>query len=185
MSTFIGENVERTNMKRFATMLAGNVTAMLILIAAPAAAADSPDLKPTSQAAIIAGAKACLGTTVDPVGQPGRFAEWVAATPEQARGMKTDGAVVTRDKVMVVYKTGKDGGCVVMAAGDDAFDAKSFTTQLSATVGAIGIEPNGKPVSLPNGELLIVTVSPKTPEAASNIVLVFANSAGKYAKKGN
>jgi|GEM_PF-2367233 len=170
---------------RLIGLLASVAMTAPIAVAAPAAAADGPDLKAAPQAAIIAGAKACLGTTVDPAGQPGRFAEWAAATPEQARGIKTDGAVVTRDNVMVVYKAGKDGGCVAMAKGDDAFDAKSFDAQLSATVGAVGIEPNGKPVSLPNGELLIVTVSPKTPEAASNIVLVFANSAGKYAKKGN
>jgi len=167
------------------------VVAVALVVATPAAAEDGPDLQPAPQAAIVAGAKACLGTTVDPASQASRFAGWAPATPEQRKGMNTDSDAnaVTRDNVLVAYKTGKDGGCVVMAKGDAAFDPATLYPQISAAVGATvqplaaGAEP--APVALPNGELIIPVITPKTATATPTIILVIANSAGKFAKKGN
>ena len=163
----------------------------LLFAATPALATDGPDLQPAPQVAIVAGAKACLGTTVDPASQAARFAGWTPATPEQRKGMNTDGDanVVTHDNVLIAYKAGQDGGCVVMAEGDNAFDSATLYPQLSAALGATvppsvaGAEPT--PVALPNGELIIPVITPKTATAAPNIILVIANSAGKFAKKGN
>lgn len=178
-------------MNRFGPVLAVSAAAALLATAAPAAADDGPDLKPAPQATIVAGAKACLGTTIDPAGQAARFAGWAPATPEQRKGMNTDSdaALVTRDNVLIAYKTGKDGGCVVMAKADDAFDPATFYPQLGAAVGAT-VQPSATsaepvPVTLPNGELIVPVVTPRTATAAPTIILVIANSAGKFAKKGN
>ena len=165
--------------------------AALILIAAPAAAADGPDLQPASQATIVAGAKACLGATVDPAGQPARFAGWTSATPDQRKSMNIgdDGNLLVRDNVMIAYKPGKEGGCVVIARGNDTFDPTTFYPQVSAAVGgtvqppAPGAQP--APIALPNGEILVPVVTPKTATAAPSIILVIANSAAQSAKKGN
>ncbi|MGN6818240.1 MAG: hypothetical protein ACTHJR_06170 [Sphingomonas sp.] len=162
-----------------------------IFAAPPAPADNGPDLQPAPQAAIVAGAKACLGTTVDPASQAARFAGWAPATPEQRKGMNTDSDAnaVTRDNVLVAYKTGKDGGCVVMAKGDAAFDPATLYPLLSAALGATVPPPAADakpaPVALPNGEMIIPVVTPKTATAAPTIILVIANSAGKFAKKGN
>jgi len=175
---------------RSAPILASCAAAALT-VAAPAAADDGPDLQPAPQAAIVAGAKACLGTTVDPAGQAGRLAGWVSATPEQRKGMHADADadIVTRDNVLIVYKTGADGGCVVMAKGDNAFDPATLYPQISAVVGVTVPPPTADakptPVNLPNGELLVPVITPKTATEAANIILVIANSAGKFAKKGN
>lgn len=172
-------------------MLASCAAATLIVAAAPAVADDGPDLQPASQAAIVAGAKACLGATVDPAGQTSRLAGWSPATPEQRKGMSadSDADVVTRDNVVIAYKTGQDGGCVVMARGDTAFDPTTFYPQISAVVGANVPQPAADakpaPVALPNGEMIVPVITPKTASAAPTIVLVIANSAGKFAKKGN
>lgn len=175
---------------RFAPILASCAAAALI-VAAPAAADDGPDLQPAPQAAIVAGAKACLGATVDPAGQAARLAGWAPATPEQRKGMSTDSDadVVTRDNVVIAYKTGQDGGCVVMARGDAAFDPATFYPQVGGAVGAAVPLPSADakpaPIALPNGEMIIPVITPKTATTAPTIILVIANSAGKFAKKGN
>lgn len=166
-----------------------------LTLATPAAAQTggpaSALQNPATAAAIVAGAKACLGATVDPAGQPARLAGWTPATPDQRKGMNIgdDGELYVRDNVMIAYKPGTDGGCVVIARGSDTFDPMTFYPQVSAAVGAIvqppaaGAEP--VPIALPNGETLIPVMTPKTATAASNIILVIANSAAQSAKKGN
>ncbi|WP_066812549.1 hypothetical protein [Sphingomonas asaccharolytica] len=162
--------------------------ALGLVIAAPAAAADGPDLQPAPQATIVAGAEACLGSTIDPSGQTARFAGWTAATPDQKKGVNvdSDGIVVHRDNVMIAFKTGTDGGCVVMATAATDFDPATFYPQISTVVGA-RVQPaeTPTPITLPDGEIFIPVISPKTSSAAPKIILVFANSASKFAKKGN
>ncbi len=171
--------------------LAGCAAAVLILLAAPAAAEDGPDLQPAPQATIVAGAKACLGTTTDPASQATRFAGWAPATADQSKGLNNgpDGTVLQRDNVLVIYKTGVDGGCVVMAKGDASFNPAAFYPQISAAVGATvqAPIPGGQPtpIALPNSELIIPVVTPKTDSASPTIILVIGNSAAKDAKKEN
>jgi hypothetical protein len=171
--------------------LAGCAAAVLILLAAPAAAEDGPDLQPAPQATIVAGAKACLGTTTDPASQATRFAGWAPATADQSKGLDNgpDGTVLQRDNVLVIYKTGVDGGCVVMAKGDASFNPAAFYPQISAAVGATvqAPIPGGQPtpIALPNSELIIPVVTPKTDSASPTIILVIGNSAAKDAKKEN
>ena len=173
---------------RFSPMLSACAAAAFILVAAPVAAADDPDRPPAPQATIVAGAKACLGATVDPAGLTTRLAGWTPATSDQKQSANVDGDanVVFRDNVMIAYKTGKEGGCVVMAVADTGFDPATFYPQVSTIVGAT-VLPNDKPapITLPNGEILVSVISPKTATAAPKIILVFANSAGQSAKKGN
>jgi hypothetical protein len=161
---------------------------VLILLAAPAAAEDGPDPQPAPQAAIVAGAKACLGSTIDSSGQTARFAGWTPATPDQKKSVNvdSDGLVVVRDNVTIAFKTGAEGGCVVIAAAATDFDPATFYPQISTVVGAT-VQPaeTPAPITLPNGEIFIPVISPKTASAAPKIILVFANSAGKFAKKGN
>jgi hypothetical protein len=168
--------------------MAGCATAALITVAAPAAAEDGPDLQPAPQATIVAGARACLGSTIDPSGQTARFAGWTPATPDQKKSVNIDGDanVVVRDNVVIAFKTGTDGGCVVIATADSGFDPVTFYPQISTVVGAT-VQPAEAPapITLPNGEIFVPVISPKTASAASKIILVFANSAGKFAKKGN
>ena len=170
-------------------MLASVAAAALIV--APAAADDGPDLHPAPQATIVAAAKACLGTTIDPASQATRFAGWAPATAEQSKGLNNgpDGTVLQRDNVLVIYKTGIDGGCVVMAKGDASFDPATFYPQVSAAIGTSvqAPAPGGQPapIVLPNSELIIPVVTPKTDSAASTIILVIGNSAAKDAKKEN
>jgi hypothetical protein len=172
---------------RSSSGLAGCAAAVLILLAAPAAATDG-DLQPASQATIVAGAKACLGSTLDPSGQAARFAGWVPATPDQKKSVNVDddGIVVVRDNVMIAFKTGADGGCVVIAAAATDFDPATFYPQISTVVGAT-VQPaeTPAPITLPNGEIFVPVISPKTASAAAKVILVFANSASKFAKKGN
>jgi hypothetical protein len=167
------------------------LAAVALVVATPATADDGPDLKPAPQATIVAGAKACLGATVDSAGQPTRFAGWASATPDQRKGMNVgdDGDLFVRDNVMIAYKPGKDGGCVVIAMGNDSFDPTTFYPQVSAAVG-VTVQPPAPgaapaPIALPNGEIIIPVVTAKTATAASKIILVFANSARQSAKKGN
>ncbi|MBW8843119.1 MAG: hypothetical protein JF608_15225 [Sphingomonadales bacterium] len=168
--------------------LAGGAAAVLIVLAAPAAAADDPDLQPAPQATIVAGAKACLGSTIDPTGQDARFAGWTPATPDQKKSLNVDGdgALVVRDNVMIAFKAGADGGCVVIAGPDAGFDPATFYPQISTVVGAT-VQPaeTPTPITLPNGEIFVPVISPKTASAAPKVILVFANSASKFAKKGN
>jgi len=174
-----------------APLLASFAAVALIVAAAPAAAADGPDLQPAPQATIVAAAKACLGTTTDPASQATRFAGWAPATTNQSKGLNNgpDGTVVQRDNVLVIYKTGVDGGCVVMAKGDASFNPATFYPQISAAVGATvqAPIPSGQPTptALPNSELIIPVVTPKTDSASSTIILVIGNSAAKDAKKEN
>jgi hypothetical protein len=173
-------------MNRFRYMLATSATTLLFAV--PAAAEDGPDLPPAPQATIVAGAKACLGSTIDPSGQTARFAGWTPATPDQKKGVNvdSDGIVVQRDNVMIAFKTGTDGGCVVIATAASDFNSATFYPQISAVVGAtVQSTEAPTPITLPNGEILVPVISPKTASAASKIILVFANSAGKFAKKGN
>lgn len=168
--------------------MAGCAAAALIIAAVPAAAADGPDLRPAPQVTIVAGAKACLGSTIDSTGQTARFAGWAPATPDQKKSIDvdSDGIVVVRDNVMIAFKTGTDGGCVVIAAAATDFDPATFYPQISTVVGAT-VQPaeTPTPITLPDGEILIPVISPKTASAAPKIILVFANSASKFAKKGN
>jgi hypothetical protein len=168
--------------------MAGCATAALILVAAPAAAEDGPNLQPAPQATIVAGARACLGSTIDPSGQTARFAGWTPATPDQKKSVDVDGdgVVVVRDNVMIAFKAGAEGGCVIIAAAATDFDPATFYPQISTVVGAT-VQPAEAPapITLPNGEIFVPVISPKTASAASKIILVFANSAGKFAKKGN
>jgi hypothetical protein len=183
-----GNEITRMMPMRFSPLLSACAATAFILAAAPAAAADGPDLQPAPQATIVAGAKACLGATVDPAGLTARLAGWAPATPEQKKGVNVDGDanVVFRDNVMIAFKTGTDGGCVVLAAADAGFDPATFYPQVSAIVGAT-VQPaeTPAPITLPNGEILVPVISPKTATAASKIILVFANSARQSAKKGN
>ncbi len=169
-------------------MLAGCAAAALFLAAGPAAAEDGPDLQPAPQSAIVAGAKACLGTTVDPASQTTRLTGWAPATADQKKSANADGDanVVFRDNVMIAFKTGADGGCAVIATADAGFDPATFYPQVSAIVGAT-VQPTDKPapITLPNGEILVPVISPKTATEAPKIVLVIANSAAQSAKKGN
>jgi hypothetical protein len=168
--------------------LAGGAAAVLILLAAPAAAADGPDLQPAPQATIVAGAKACLGSTIDPTGRDARFAGWAPATPDQKKSLNVDGdgTLVVRDNVMIAFKAGADGGCVVIAAPDAGFDPATFYPQISTVVGTT-VQPTETPtpITLPNSEIFVPVISPKTASAAPKVILVFANSASKFAKKGN
>src|SRR3954469_2547667 len=112
---------------RSSSRLAGCAAAPLILLPPPAAAVEG-DLQPAPQATIVAGAKACLGSTIDPSGQTARFAGWAPATPDQKKSIDvdSDGIVVVRDNVMIAFKTGTDGGCVVIAAAATDFDPATF-----------------------------------------------------------
>jgi hypothetical protein len=167
--------------------MAGCAAAALVA-AMPAAAEDGPDLQPAPQATIVAGAKACLGSTIDPSGQTARFAGWTPATPDQKKSIDvdSDGIVVLRDNVMIAFKAGADGGCVVIATPNAGFDPATFYPQISTVVGAT-VQPaeTPTPITLPDGEIFIPVISPKTASAAPKIILVFANSASKFAKKGN
>jgi len=165
--------------------------ALALVVATPAQAVDGPDLQPGPQATIVAAAKACLGTTTDPASQATRFAGWAPATPDQSKGLNSgpDDMVLQRDNVLVIYKTGVDGGCVVMAKGDASFNPATFYPQISAAVGATvqAPIPGGQPapIALPNSELIIPVVTPKTDSTSPTIILVIGNSAAKDAKKEN
>jgi hypothetical protein len=165
--------------------MAGCAAAALVVAAMPAAAEDGPDLQPAPQATIVAGAKACFGSTIDPSGQAARFAGWAPATPDQKKSVDvdSDGIVVLRDNVMIAFKTGADGGCVVIATPDAGFDPATFYPQISTVVGAT-VQQTGTPtpITLPDGEILIPVISPKTASSASKIILVFSNPDGKYTK---
>jgi hypothetical protein len=157
----------------------------MVAVVAPAAADDMPTLAPAAQAAILDGATACLGATLDPDPRPTRFADWATATPEQRQDMKTDGTVVTRNNVMIASKPGKDGGCVVMATTDARFDAATFYPALSTLVGAtVAGTDKPAPVDLPDGEMLVPVITAQTAAGTPNVILVFANRAGRYGQKG-
>ena len=161
--------------------------AAALMLAGPAASGDG-DLAPASEAAILAGMKACIGATVDPAEQDARLAGWpsvIGNDPDTAK----DGVarrVASKDNVRLVVKTGVDGGCVVQARGDAAFDEATFYRDLSAAVGVPVVTDPKKPVTnLPNGEMLVTQVAGSTGKIF--VELVVANPNGKYAKqsKGN
>jgi hypothetical protein len=162
----------------------------LILTAAPAAA-EGPDygsLAPAPEATIVAGGKACIGTTfADAAGQTARLSGWAPATPAQKEAMRTNDAdIVTRDNVMIAYKTGLVGGCVVIAKTEPTFDAAKFYSDLSKAIGVtVAPDPSGQPakVDLPNDELMVVVVARN--DAGTTVTLVVAHNAEANAKKGN
>jgi hypothetical protein len=161
--------------------------ALLALIAAAVPVQDAnPDLQPAPQATIVAGGKACIGTTVDPASQAARTAGWTPMTAEQASriGANADGSILLRDNVMLIYQTGVDGGCVVMAKGDAGFDPKTFYPALSAAMGVtVPADAAPAPIALPNGEILIAVVTPDP--KGTMVQLVVANPNGKHAKQGD
>jgi hypothetical protein len=139
-------------------------------------------LPPASEAAILAGAKACVGATVDPAGQDARLAGWPANIGNDADKAPDHASrrLATRDGVQLVVKTGIDGGCVVDARSDSAFDKTRFFADLSAQTG-VPVDGTKDHVDLPNGELMIVRVG------GGYVQLVVANPNGKHSKhpKGN
>lgn len=159
---------------------------ILLLLAVQAADNPAASLQPSAQADILAGTTACLGSTLNPDTRPARFSGWTPVAVDPKKKPDPDGKFLTRGNVMIAYKPGDDGGCVVMARTDDAFDQAAFYTQLDVAVGA-SVPRDGKsaPVALPDGEILIPLITVRPAEPAPNIILVFANSAGKYAKKEN
>ena len=173
-------------MPRLLDLLAASA---LVLTAAPAAA-EGPDynsLAPAPEATIVAGGKACIGTTFDAAGQAARLSGWAPATPAQKEAMHTNDAnVVTRDNAMIAYKTGIVGGCVVIAKTGPAFDAAKFYTDLSTAIGVtVAPDPSGQPakVDLPNDELMVVLIARS--DAGATVTLVVAHNAEANAKKGN
>jgi len=153
----------------------------LLLATAPA---DDPaaKLQPAAEPAIVAAGKACVGVTVDPAGQEARLTGWRPATPDERKGKKTDGAVVMRDNVQLIDRTGSEGGCVVMANPDAAFDTTAFYSDLGAAIGVPIVAGGEEPVTkLPNGEVLVTVV---TLEQDTRLVtLVVGNPNSNYAKK--
>ena len=163
------------------------LVAALLLAGAQSSTITSDDqLPPASQAAITAGATACIGATVDPAGQPARLEGWAATTDAKAQnvGKENKGRVVVRDNVRLVVKPGIDGGCVVQARASATFDKASFFTALSGVAGAT-IDGTKPTVYLPNGELMVVQVGGEN--GNTFVQLVVANPKGKHAHvaKGN
>jgi hypothetical protein len=158
----------------------------LVLALLLAAQADSNDpaanLQPAAEPAIVAAGKACVGVTVDPAGQEARLAGWRPATPDERKGKKTDGDIVMRDNVQLIYRTGSEGGCVVMANPDNSFDTTAFYADLGAAIGVPVVTDGKDPVTkLPNGEVLVTVV---TLEKDTRLVtLVVGNPNSEYAKK--
>jgi hypothetical protein len=155
----------------------------LLLLAAQATTGDpTANLQPAAEPAILAAGKACVGVTVDPAGQDARLAGWRSATTAERKDVKSDGAIVTRDNVLLIYRPGTEGGCVVMAKPDAAFDAATFYTDLGAAVGTTVVTDEKNPVTnLANGEVLIVTIAQK--DAFKLVTLVVGNPNSNYAKK--
>jgi hypothetical protein len=154
----------------------------LAFVAAPAAADDGPPVPslPAPAAAIVAGGKACIGTTIDAAGQAARIAGWASVTGPEKDKFHTDGDVVQRDNVMLIYKNGIDGGCVIVAKPDAALDTSKFYADLGSAIGTPIPPGDGKQppiVNLPNGELIIVVATPTV------VTLVIANQAGKHHEK--
>lgn len=156
----------------------------LPLLLAAQATGDNPaaNLQPAAQPAIVAAGKACVGVTADPAGQEARLAGWRPATPAERKDTKSDGAIVMRDNVQLIYRTGSEGGCVVMAKPDTAFDTATFYTDLGTAVGATVVTDGKEPVTkLPNGEVLVTVVTLE--KDVRLVTLVVGNPNSNYAKK--
>jgi hypothetical protein len=147
------------------------------------AATPTPEL--ASEKAILAGAKACIGATIDPAGEDSRLRGWANAPANVASDMKTDGRVLSRDNVMLVVKPGIDGGCVIVAKADATFEKAVFYSDLNALTGVpVSSDPKQPMTTLPNGEMFIAVVGQDT--SGTTVQLVVANPKGKYAtSKGN
>ncbi|WP_174287099.1 hypothetical protein [Sphingomonas bacterium] len=139
-------------------------------------------LLPASEAAVLAGARACVGATVDPAGQDARLTGWPSVIGSDADKDPSGAAkrVASKDGVRLVVATGVDGGCVVDARGDAAFGPTRFYADLGKQVG-VTIDKAKPVVDLPNGELMVVQVGAE--KGVQYIQLVVANRNGKYAKK--
>jgi hypothetical protein len=169
-------------------MLAGLLLAGLA--AAGVSADDLPDAArvPATPAAIIAGGKACVGTTVDPAGTEGRLSGWTPVAPDDRKSLHTDGNVRTRDHVLVAYEA--RSGCAVMASVAPAFDKAAFRADLGSAIGVTFPAADGdKPskVDLPNGELMVIVFAPADDAKGTPpmVILALANQAQAAAKKGN
>ncbi|MBN8808634.1 MAG: hypothetical protein J0I47_10450 [Sphingomonas sp.] len=146
---------------------------------APAPADPMADLQPAAERAIVAAAKACVGSTVDPAGQDARVAGWQDVTPAKAGMTKADGRILVRDNVKLIYKTGLDGGCVVMAKPDAAFDATAFYGDVGKSLGVTVVtDPQNPVTNLPNGEVLIVQVVDK--DGTRLAMIVVGNPKGNH-----
>jgi hypothetical protein len=157
------------------------LAAALLFAAQSSTITDDAQIPPTSEAAILAGAKACVGATVDPAGQDARLAGWPSVTgndpDKDPNGI--DKKVASKDGVRLVVKTGVDGGCVVQAQGNAQFDKAKFLADLSAQTG-VTIDGTKPYVNLPNGELIVVQIGDDN--GKTFVQLVVANQNGKYSK---
>lgn len=118
---------------------------------ATAAGAARLDLGPASQDAILAGAKACIGTTADPSGAADRLASW---SPAPRGAFQTDGRALVRDHVLVAISPGVHGACIVSAEAAPGFSAKRLLADLQRLFGA-RLRSDAPPVLvLGNGELM-------------------------------
>jgi hypothetical protein len=160
---------------------------LLLLAQTAAPASDNPvaDLQPAAEPAIVAAGKACVGVTVDPAGQAARVTGWTDATPAQKGTTQTDGRILMRDNVKLIYKTGIEGGCVVMAKPDAAFDATKFYADLGKAIGqTVVTDPQNPVTNLPNGEVLITQVVDK--DGTRLAMIVVGNPKSKAAtQEGN
>lgn len=158
--------------------------AVFALLAVSAASGLSGGLAPASTAAILDGASVCMGATVDRVELDKKLVGWTPAFAAKAapaarapakgakgaKGRKapvkpvssTAGRIFSRDGVMLVVKSGIDGGCVVDAKADTAFDKKAFYGSLGQQLGVpvASDDPDKAPlVALANGESVKVVVT--------------------------
>ncbi|WP_174291037.1 hypothetical protein [Sphingomonas bacterium] len=160
--------------------------AAMLAVAQSSTVRRDDELPPATEVAILAGARACIGATVDPAGQDARLAGWPSVVGNDP-DTSADGVarrVARKDGVLLTVKTGIDGGCVVQARGDVTFDKGVFLADLGrqASVAIDGAKPR---VDLPNGEFMIVQIGG---EAGKMFVqLVVANPKGKHAhvQQGN
>ncbi len=149
---------------------------------------DDDQLPPAPQTAIVAGGKACIGATTDAAGQDARLTGWTPVTgghkDATAHRGAVDGRIATHDGVRLTVSSGIDGGCVVQARADVAFDKARFLAELSNVAGT-PIDGVKSSVDLPNGELMVVQVGGEN--GKTFVQLVVANQKGKHARvsKGN
>jgi hypothetical protein len=155
-----------------------------IMLLAAQATGDDPvaKLQPAAEPAIVAAGKACIGVTADPAGQSARLTGWRPATPDERKDVKSDGAVMMRDNVLLIYRTGSEGGCVVMAKPDAAFDASAFYTDFGTAIGVpVVTDPKNPVTRLPNGEVLVTQITQQNDLRL--VTLVVGNPNSNYARK--
>ena len=137
---------------------------LALLAAAPApAAAETPMPPPgdAAPAAIVAGAKACIGTVTDPAGISARFAGWSdgidGMSADDIKGMKAAGGrAYSRDNVRVALQPGAKGGCVVIAGNAAGLDKPALLSSLGKAIG-VPVSTSGL-TTLPNGEVMSAEV---------------------------